>query len=204
MELYLTNNINPNIRYIKKTSELLKNGEVCLYPTDVNYGFGASLNSIKGVKKLNLLSKKFERTKYHTLLCKDFSNISEYANIDNNSFRLMKKILPGPFTVILEATKLVPKICQTKRKTIGIRIIDSPVVMSLIEEINSPILNITAISNEEDYLIENPEEIIKRYQNDVSSFINVGSFPFEKTTVLDLSGRNIDILREGLGKLDFI
>jgi tRNA threonylcarbamoyl adenosine modification protein (Sua5/YciO/YrdC/YwlC family) len=204
METYKINAINPHHRFIKKTTDFLLSGEIVAYPTDINYGFGCLLSSASGVKKLNLLANRLGRTKYHTIICKDFSDLSKYAIINNYAYRIMKKILPGPYTVILEATTFVPKICQTKRKTIGIRVIDSAIIRSLIDALDSPLLNMTALPKDEERLLESPEEIIKLYKNDLACILDIGDVPSFLTTVIDLTTDEVQIVREGVGKINFI
>jgi len=199
MDIFDVNPTNPHSRYILRSIELLKKGELIVYPTDVNYGVGCLLSSSTGVKALNSLTRDIGRNKLHTVICRDFSEISKYARVSNELFRLLKRVLPGPYTMILEATTLVPKVCHTRRSTIGIRMFSHPVTEALVAELDSPLLNFTALPTNEERLIEQPEEIEKLYSNTVSAFLNIGEIPCHQTTIIDLSGVTPIVIRKGLG-----
>ncbi|MEI6079660.1 MAG: L-threonylcarbamoyladenylate synthase [bacterium] len=199
MDRYPINQTNPHSRYIKKAVELLKQGELISYPTDVNYGIGCLLSSTAGVKNLNNLTSKLSKNKLQTIICHDFSEISKYALVPNDAFKLMKKILPGPYTVILEAKNLVPKICQTKRKTIGVRLIDGAVINALLEIIDSPLLNFTALSSDKESILDDPDEIEPIYSNSVSMLLDIGEIPTNHTTVVDCTGNEPVVVRQGAG-----
>ncbi len=200
MDRYPVNLSNPHLRYIKKAHEFLKQGGLVCYPTDVNYGICCLLSSSLGVRELNKLTLRLEKNKLHTMICKDFSEVSQYAVLNNDSFKLMKKLLPGPYTIILEAKNLVPRICQTKRKTIGVRIIDSPVVTSILEGLDAPLLNFTALFFNKSQPREDMEEIIKLYSNDISMILDAGDLVSNRTTIIDCSLAYPVLLRKGLGQ----
>jgi tRNA threonylcarbamoyl adenosine modification protein (Sua5/YciO/YrdC/YwlC family) len=202
MDRYPVNLINPHLRYVKKALEALRSGELICYPTDVNYGIACLLSSSQGVRNLNALTIKLEKNKLHTMICRDFSEVSQYAVVGNDVFKLMKKIMPGPYTIILEAKSLVPRICQTKRKTIGVRIIDSPVVNSLLNDLDAPLLNFTAISSSNTEPLEDISEIEKLYSNAVSILLDAGEIPSNHTTVLDCTEGVPMLVRRGLGQSD--
>ena len=204
MDIYDVNPINPHSRYIFKSVDMLKKGELIVYPTDVNYGVGCLLSSATGVKALNALTKDLGRNKLHTIICRDFSEISKYARVSNELFRLLKRTLPGPYTMILEATTLVPKVCHTRRSTIGVRMFSHPVTDALLDQIDSPLFNFTALPTDDERLLERPEEIEKLYFNTVSGFICIGEVPCHQTTILDLSGAAPVVVRKGLGDINII
>lgn len=199
MDRYPINAINPHSRYVRRAIESLKNGELIAYPTDVNYGVACLLSSTKGVRALNDMTSRFAKNKLHAIICHDFSEISEYAIVPNDVFKLMKKILPGPYTIILEAKNLVPKICQTKRKTIGVRLVDSPVVKAILEDVDAPLMNFTALPYEKEAAIEDTDEIESFYSSTVSIMLDVGEFPTRHTTVIDCSGKEPLLVRAGAG-----
>lgn len=201
METYKVNSINPHARYMNKTADILKSGGLVVYPTDVNYGLGCLLSSSAGVKNLNALTNKLGRNKLHTIICRDYRDVSKYASIPNNVFRAMKKIMPGPYTMILEATPLVPKVCQTSRSTIGIRMFESTIISSLLELIQGPLLNFTAIPSSDENIIDDPDKIEKLYANTVDVFLNVGEIPSRYTTVIDFTSSPPMLVREGEGKI---
>ena len=199
MDRYPVNPINPHSRYVKRAIELLKAGQMVAYPTDVNYGIGCLLSSTTGVKNLNNLTSKLSKNKLHTIICHDFSEISEYAVMPNDVFKVMKKILPGPYTIILEAKKLVPKVLQTKRRTIGVRLVDNPIIQSLLEGVDAPLMIFTALSYDKELRVEDPEEIEKRYEYSVSILLDIGEFPTRYTTVVDYTDSEPVIVRQGAG-----
>jgi tRNA threonylcarbamoyl adenosine modification protein (Sua5/YciO/YrdC/YwlC family) len=196
MENYDVNPVTPHARFISKSVDILKKGGLIIYPTDVNYGVGCLLSSATGVKALNALTKDLGRNKLHTIICRDFSEISKYARVSNEVFRFIKKSLPGPYTVILEATTLVPKVCHTRRSTIGVRMMNSPVVEALLLQLDSPLLNFTALPANDERIMEDPKEIKGLYSNSVDAFINIGSMTSKHTTVVDLTGSTPVVVRE--------
>lgn len=204
MDIYEVNHKNPHSRYILKSIELLKKGELIVYPTDVNYGVGCLLSSATGVKAINALTKDLGRNKMHTIICRDFSELSKYARVSNDQFRLLKRILPGPYTIILEATTLVPKVCHTRRSTIGVRMLSHPVTDALLSQIDSPLLNFTALPTDNERLMEKLEEIEKLYSNTVSAIISIGEIPCHQTTIIDFSEGAPVIVRKGLGDISVI
>lgn len=204
MEIYDINHSNPNSRYINKTVDILKKGGLVVYPTDMNYGLGALLSSTNGVKNLNELTKDLGRNKLHTIICRDFSDISKYARVSNEVFRFLKKALPGAYTVILEASNLTPKVCHTRRSTIGVRMMNEPVVESLLQVIDAPLLNFTALPNNEDRLVDKPSDIERAYANKVSVFLNIGELACKHTTVIDYSGSEPVLVRKGEGNIEII
>lgn len=204
MDIYNVNPITPHSRYISKSIDLLKKGELIVYPTDVNYGVGCLLSSAIGVKALNALTKDLGRNKLHTIICRDFSEVSKYARVSNDLFRLLKRTLPGPYTMILEATTLVPKVCHTRRSTIGVRMLSHPVIDALMAGLDSPLFNFTALPTDDERVMERPEEIEKLYSNTVSALISIGEIPCHQTTIIDLSEGNPVIVRKGLGDISVI
>lgn len=201
MERYEVHPVNPNQRFTLKAVESLKDGGLVAYPTGVNYGVGCMIKSLQGVKALNSLTEKLGRNKLHTIICRDISEVSQYAYLSNDVFKIMKRVLPGPYTFILGATQLVPKICQTKRKTIGIRIADHPVVDALLAKLESPLLNFSALHIDEQEFIESPALIENVYGNMISILMDVGPIPAKHTTVVDFSTGEMVIVREGAGSV---
>lgn len=188
---------NPQKRYLEDVSKKMSKGELSIYPTDLNYGLGASLNSAKGVKALNKLAEILKRSALHSLIFNNFSEISKFAYISNIQFKILKKHLPGPYTFVLEAKNTVPKLCQTKRKTIGVRFLNIPITNDLIDKLGSPLLNISAI-NDDNILSEIPNDIVQNYKsfNYITSFLSIGDILSSKTTVVDLTNdSDIEILR---------
>lgn len=198
MIMYDVHPENPQIRIISEVTKKMDKGELSVYPTGLNYGLGASLNSRMGVKNLNKLAEHQHRSKLHSIIFSDFSEISKFAYISNSQFKILKKYLPGPYTFILEAKNTVPKLCQTKRKTIGVRLLNNPVTNALIENLDSPLLNISAIHAEE-LSSEHPDIIHTEYRgySSVTSFLSIGEIIISsKTRIVDLTNdEDITILR---------
>ena len=131
---------NPNTREILKVVEILEKGGVIIYPTDTVYAIGCDIYNVKAVQRVaQLKGVKPEKANF-SMICRDLSNISEYAKVGNEVFKVMKRALPGPFTFILNATSKLPNVLMNRRKTIGIRVPDNPIVMAIVEELGHPLL----------------------------------------------------------------
>ena len=193
---------HPEPRKIKKCVEVLKNGGVIAYPTGTVYGFGCDLYNKKAIEKVYQI-KGADRKKPFSFLCQDLSNIATYAVVTDKAYRIMKRLVPGPYTFILEATKEVPKLVQSKRKTVGIRVPDHPIAQALLQELGSPIISTSARRGEGE-ILNDPKEIAKQFPG-VDIVIDGGLGGITPSTVIaiDFEG-NIEIIREGAGPLDII
>ncbi|PLW93859.1 MAG: threonylcarbamoyl-AMP synthase [Marinilabiliales bacterium] len=198
---------NPQDRNINTVVEELQNGGIIVFPTDTVYALGCSLFDHKAVTRIARLKNiKPEKAKF-SILVNSLSNLSEYAKpIDNNLFRLMKSVLPGPYTFILTASSNVPKIFETRKKTIGIRYPDNNIVQHIIEKLGHPIVSTSLHSDADDYLeyIVDPELIHDKFEKLVDIVINGGWGGIEPSTVIDCSNDELEIIREGKGPVDFI
>jgi tRNA threonylcarbamoyl adenosine modification protein (Sua5/YciO/YrdC/YwlC family) len=203
MERYYINSLNPNIRYLRKTASILKEGGIIAYPTDTSYGIGCLLSCNDGVRSFNDLAQRNQRGLLHTMICHDFSEISKYAVMGNDVFRMMKRLMPGPYTFILQASALVPKVCQTKRRTIGVRLSEHVVVNDLLKILDAPLLNFTALSYNSERLIDDPDEIERVYRYDIDVLMDIGETSALLTTVIDYSEKVPVIVREGAGAVAF-
>jgi tRNA threonylcarbamoyl adenosine modification protein (Sua5/YciO/YrdC/YwlC family) len=195
---------NPNPREIEKVINCLKNGGVIIYPTDTVYSFGADLYNQKAVEKIaRLKGIKPEKANF-SIICHDLSNLSEYAQqVDNATFKLLKKALPGPFTFILNASKSVPKIFHSKKKTIGLRIPDNPIALEIVRALGNPI--IASSVHDEDELIEyttDPELIYEKYSDEVDLVIDGGYGELEASTIVDCTSGQAEIIRQGIGDIE--
>ena len=193
---------NPQHRLVKQVVDELHKGSVIVYPTDSGYALGTALgnkNGLERIRQIRHLSKRHD----FTLMMKDLAHIGEYAKLDNNAFRLLKKILPGAYTFILEGTRDVPKrLLHEKKKTIGLRISHHGVVQALLDELNEPMMSVSLIlEGHEFYDIDDVRDAV---ESRVDVIIDDGYCPPEPTTVIDLSGDEILILRKGAGSLDLI
>ena len=202
MERYYVNPVNPNARYLRKAANILNDGGLVAYPTDTSYGIGCLLSSNYGVKDLNDLSGRLGRSLLHTMICHSFSEVSKYAVMENAVFRMMKKLLPGPYTFILGASGLVPKVCQTKRRTIGVRLSENAVVRDLLDMLDAPLLNLTALPDKEERVLDDPDEIERLYKHEIDVLLDIGAIPSLLTTVIDCSGDTPVVVRQGAGPVE--
>ncbi len=191
---------NPSEREIEKVVKVLENDGVIIYPTDGVYAFGALLRSTKAVEKLRKLSGKEE--KLLSIVCSDISMVDKFARIDNSQFKVLKRNTPGAFTFILEPSSKVPDKALAGRKTVGVRIPDNQIPLTIVERLGFPLA--TASVKDDDEVLEyttDPELIVERYEQDVEMVIDGGYGTIVPTTLVDLMGDEPEILREGGGEL---
>jgi tRNA threonylcarbamoyl adenosine modification protein (Sua5/YciO/YrdC/YwlC family) len=188
---------DPQHRLVKQVVDELHKGSVIVYPTDSGYALGTALGNKNGLERIRQIRNLSKRHDF-TLMMKDLSHIGEYAKLDNNAFRLLKKILPGAYTFILEGTRDVPKrLLHEKKKTIGLRISHHGVVQALLDELNEPMMSVSLIlEGHEFYDIDDVRDAV---ESRVDVIIDDGYCPPEPTTVIDLSGGGIKIIRHGAG-----
>jgi tRNA threonylcarbamoyl adenosine modification protein (Sua5/YciO/YrdC/YwlC family) len=192
---------NPNPRLIRQAAEVLRNGGIVVYPTDSCYALGCHLDDKDAVARIRQI-RKLDENHYLTLMCRDLSEISHYAKVDNAKFRLLKSNTPGSYTFILEATKEVPKRLQhPKRSTIGIRIPDHPVALALLEELGEPMCSSTLVLPEEEGPLNDAEHIRELLEKQVELVIDGGAVGVDFTTVIDLTGDVPVLLRRGKGDI---
>lgn len=192
---------NPQARLIRQAVEILRQGGVLVYPTDCSYALGCRIGDKGAMERIREIRRVDERHHF-TLVCRDLSEIAQYAKVDNRQYRLLKNCTPGAYTFILEATKEVPRRLQhPKRATIGIRIPDSPVVAALLEELGEPILSTTLILPEETEPLCDPYDIRDRLEHSVDLILEGGYCAMEMTTVVDISGDEPVLIRKGKGDL---
>lgn len=195
---------NPDPDKIRQIAKILRDGGVVIYPTDTVYGMGCDIMNLRAVERICKIKGINPKKHNFSIICADLSNISHFTKmIDKPVFKMMKKGLPGPFTFILEANNQVPKILHSKKKTIGIRVPDHNVPRMLVEELGHPIL--TTSINDDDEVIEystDPELIFEKYEHLVDLVIDGGYGQNIGSTVLDCTGSEVDVIREGLGKLE--
>lgn len=192
---------NPNIREIEKIVKILQDGGIVIYPTDTVYAMGCDALNVRAVEKICKLKAINPQKTNLSIICYDLSNISEYAKVDNTTFKLMKKNLPGPFTFILNATNSLPKIYKNRRE-VGIRIPDNNIIRTLVKGLGNPIL--TTSIHDEDEILEysiDPELIHEKYENIVDVVIDGGYGDLEPSTVVKCTEGEIEIVRQGRGEL---
>ena len=191
---------NPQPRHVDRITEALRDGKIIAYPTDTYYGIGCDLYQKKAIEKVYRLKKRNIKKPF-SFICADLKDISQYARVSNYAYRTMRRLLPGPYTFILEGTKLVPKIMLSPRKEAGIRVPDSQICMALVRSLGNPIINTTA-SNADDIPVTDPHEIETLFKGSIEIVIEGGVVPSGPSTVVSLITDTPEILREGLGKVD--
>jgi tRNA threonylcarbamoyl adenosine modification protein (Sua5/YciO/YrdC/YwlC family) len=192
---------NPQARLLKQAVALLEKGEVLAVPTDSSYALVCHLDDKAAADKLRRIRGVDD--KHHlTLLCRDLSELANYARVDNQQFRLIKSATPGPYTFILEASKEVPRrLSHPARRTIGLRVPDHKVLQDLLALHHEPLLATTLIAPGESEPLNDAQEILQRYQNQIAGVIDAGACALEPTTVIDLSGGEPVLIRQGGGTL---
>jgi len=188
---------NPQPRLIKKVVEILNQGGVIAYPTDTVYGFGCSLFNKKGIERIYRI-KRSEKTRPFSFICADLKDISLYTKVSNYAYKTMKRLLPGPYTFILEGSNAVPKMMLTKRKTAGIRVPDNPICMALIQALGNPILS-TSASGPQDEPFSEPWLIDLHIGKQLDVVIDGGPVPGVPSSIISLIGDEPEVIRDGLG-----
>jgi len=199
MEYYELHPQNPQLRYIKKAVDVLKDGGVIIYPTDTVYGIGCDIFNPEALKRVRTI-KNDPDIKLLSFICPSFKEIANYAKMSDQAFRVMKHLLPGPYTFILPAVKLVPKKLWTKRNTVGIRIPDHPVALQLVRELGNPIIS-TSATNRKGEVLFDPLEIKTIFNSRVDLMLAAGNLSGKPSSVIDLSEENPVIVREGAGDI---
>ena len=195
---------NPQKRLIQQAVEIIQKGGVVIYPTDSSYAIGCDLGNKKAMDRIRMI-RQLDKNHNFTLVCRDLSEISQYAVVDNVNYRLMKTLTPGPYTFILQATREVPKrLLNPKRKTIGIRVPDNAVCSALLEGLDQPLMSSTLIMPGEEYPLTDPYQIQLSLEGVVDLIVDGGYSGHEPTTVVNLSEGAPKILRQGLGSIDWL
>lgn len=192
----------PQTRLIHQAVEILNRGGVIVYPTDSAYALGCLLDNKSGAERIKEIRRLPEAHNF-TLICKDLSELSRYARVDNSAYRQIKHATPGPYTFVFEASREVPRrIMNPKRKTIGLRVPDNVIAQSLLNELDAPLMSVTLIMPGDDYPLSDPYDIRTTLEHQVDLVIDGGYCGLEPTTVIDMSGDEIVLLRQGLGSSD--
>ncbi len=196
--------VNPQGRHVARAAEVLRSGGVIIYPTDTVYGFGCSILRADAVERVYRI-KRQDRTKPFSFICSDLSHISEYAVVSNEAFRLMKRLVPGPYTFLLPASRMkqVPKSVITKRKTVGIRVPDNRVCQALIRELGHPLLS-ASVTDGAGEILNSPEEIEAQFASQVDLILESGHGLLDVSTILDLTGEHPVVVRQGKGDTSFL
>ena len=188
---------NPQPRLIRRVVEVLKEGGVVGYPTDTIYGIGCDLFNPEAIRRIHRL-KKLEGKKLLSFICSDLKDISRYAYVSNYAYKMMKRLLPGAYTFVLKATKLVPKIAMTKQNTVGIRIPDNKICLALVKELGHPIIS-TSVYKPDEGLFNGPAGIEERFGKQLDLVIDGGVIVAEHSSIIDLAGDSPRVIRRGKG-----
>jgi tRNA threonylcarbamoyl adenosine modification protein (Sua5/YciO/YrdC/YwlC family) len=200
--LLSVNPLHPEPRKIRRAVDALEAGEAIGYPTDTVYGLGCDLLNKRAVDRLYQI-KRMERTQQLAFVCPDLANIARYAIVEDRTYRLLKHYLPGPYCFILEATREVPKLIQTKRRTVGIRVPNHAVALALVRELGRPIISTTAAPHGEEPYVD-PDEIDAKFKG-LAFVLDAGGGGRLPTTVIDLTDTYPKIIRAGAGSVeDFV
>lgn len=195
---------NPQRRLITQSVEILRSGGLVAYPTDSSYALGCHLDDKKAVDRIRRI-RKLDRHHNFTLVASNLKQIAQFAKIDNEQYRLVKALTPGPFTFILNAKRLVPnRLVHPKRRTIGIRIPDHPIVQDLLVEMGEPIMSSSLILPGQAQALGDPEQIRQELEHQVDLVIDSGIVSNQPSTVLDWHEENLRVLRQGAGAVDFL
>ena len=192
--------VNPQMRLIKQAVEIIRNGGVVVYPTDSSYALGCHLGDKDALVRLRRIRQIDEKHNL-TLVCRDLSEIAVYAKIENADYRILKSLTPGPYTFILNATHEVPRrLMHPKRRTIGIRVVDHPIVQALLEELGQPLMSCTLVLPGEEHPVTDAEDVRDVLENQVDLIIDGGHCGPEPTTVIRLNEGVPDLRRQGKGR----
>lgn len=196
--------VNPSLRDIERITACLEDDGVIIYPTDSVYAMGCSMKSKKAFERILRIKGIKEKDANFSLICSDFSHLADFAKVDNATFKLLKKNLPGPFTFILPASVKVPDKILRKKKTVGIRIPDNGIPVEIVKQMDMPLFS-TSLKSDDKILeyITDPELIHDEYENLVDMVVDGGYGGNVPTTIVDCTGDEVEIIREGKGELLF-
>lgn len=195
---------NPQLRLVRQAVDIIRANGVVVYPTDSCYALGCLLDNKAALKRI-INIRRLTKEHHFTLMCRDLSEISRYAKVENEAFRLMKNLTPGPYTFILPATHEVPRrLWNPKAKTIGIRVPDNPVTLAILAELDEPIMSTTLILPETDMAMTDPYKIRVMLEHQVDLIVDSGFCGIEPSTVIDMTSGLPLVKRLGVGPVDWL
>jgi len=193
---------NPQTRLIDQAVDVLKRGGLIVYPTDSAYALGCHIGDKMALDRIRAL-RQLDKNHNFTLMCRDLSELATYAKVNNAAYRLIRAHTPGAYTFILNATSEVPRrLMHPKRKTIGMRVPDNAIALALMERFGEPLMSSSLIMPGEAQPLMDPYDIKDTLEHQVELIIDGGYCGMEPTTVVDMTGENIDIIREGCGPIE--
>jgi len=193
---------HPQPRLIEQVVRTLRQGGVVAYPTDTTYGIGCDIFHKKGVKAIYQIKQRDPRKPF-SFICADLSDVANYAQVSNFAFKIMKRHLPGPYTFVMEATRVVPDLLTTKQKTVGIRIPDNPIALAIVRELGHPLVTTSVNIAGEDPLSD-PQLIEEQMGNLFDLVIDGGILMGKPSTIISLIDDRVEVLREGSGDISWI
>ena len=192
---------NPQARLVAQVVETLEKGGIIAYPTDTTYGLGCSIFNKKGIERIYLIKQR-EKKKPFSFICSDLSEVARYAKVSNYAYKILKRYLPGPYTFVLDATSIVPDLLVTKQKTVGIRIPDNSICLSIVQGLGHPIITTSAnISGEEP--IGDPFLVDQAMGRQIDLVVDGGILSAEVSSVVSLIGDYPEVLRQGIGDVSW-
>ena len=190
---------NPQARLVKQAVDVMRQGGVAVYPTDSSYALGCLIGNKNAIDRIRQLRRLDDKHNF-TLLCRDLSQLGEYAKVDTSAFRLLKAHTPGPYTFILDATREVPRmLLHPKRRTIGLRVPGNPIAHALLTELGEPLMSVSLIMPGDEQPLSDPEEIRDRLEKLVDLIVDGGYGSLEASTVISLVGGEPEVVRVGCG-----
>jgi len=195
--LVAINSQNPQMRLVRRAVEILKSGGIIIYPTDTVYGMGCDLFNKRGIERIYEIQHR-DRRQPLSFICSDLKDISQYARVSDDAYKIMRRLLPGPYTFILEASRAVPKIILPKRQTTGIRIPNNNICMALVAELGSPVIS-TSVKDENGELLSDPRIIEERFGKRVDMIIDGGIIAATPSSVISLLDEGVEVIRIGKG-----
>ncbi|HEY6611024.1 MAG TPA: L-threonylcarbamoyladenylate synthase [Pseudomonas sp.] len=190
---------NPQARLVKQAVDVIRQGGVAVYPTDSSYALGCLIGNKSAIDRIRQLRRLDDKHNF-TLLCRDLSQLGEYAKVDTSAFRLLKAHTPGPYTFILDATREVPRmLLHPKRRTIGLRVPANPIAHALLTELGEPLMSVSLIMPGDEQPLSDPEEIRDRLEKLVDLIVDGGYGSLEASTVISLVGGEPEVVRVGCG-----
>lgn len=201
--IFVINEQNPQRRLIAKAREILDQGGVIIYPTDTVYAYGCDIRDRRAIERIYRI-KKIPKNKPLSFIFSSISEIHEYVrNVSDTAFKIMKRALPGPYTFIFKASKLVPRVAITNQKTVGVRIPDNRIALELVSALGRPIISASVNTSTGEYIIE-PTNIERRFRNEIDLVINCGPKISDPSTIVDFSSGEMVVVRKGKGELFFV
>lgn len=202
-QLLVLDSQHPHPRRIRQAADILDRGGVIAYPTDTVYGIGCDLHNRKAIDRIYRI-KGLDRGHRLSFICQDLSNISHYAYVTDFAYRWLRRLLPGPYTVVLPASRMVPKVLLLKRREVGIRVPDSVICSQLCEALGRPIITTSATDPESGEILVDPDRVKERLGRQLDLVLDGGLLTYEPSTVVSLIEDEIEVLREGKGPVDLL